>query len=90
MVTRMSNGKLVWLETGNATAGLTHITTRHAGHFAARGITDIPSFLHRTLQTSPINTGIKASRPFAEFSVSGNMYRVAHGTNGFIVTFYPI
>jgi len=32
--------------------------------------------------------GVKG--PFADYLVDGNIYRVAYGTNGFIVSFYPI
>ena len=36
-ITKTSNGKLVWLENGNANAGLEHIMN-HADEFATKGI----------------------------------------------------
>jgi len=89
-ITRLPNGKIVWLENGNSAAGLQHITARHADHFAARGVTDIPGFLKQLLQTDPLRNGMSNGRPFVEFMFEGRLYRVAIGTNGFIVSFYPI
>ena len=90
MVTKTDDGKLLWLENGNASAGLKHIVNGHAADFTAKGISDIPSFLNQTLQNTPINTGMGTGGPFADYLTNGSTYRVAYGTNGFIVSFYSI
>ena len=90
MVTKTADGKLLWLENGNASAGLKDIVNGHAADFTAKGISDIPSFLNQTIQNTPINTGMGAGGPFADYLINGSTYRVAYGINGFIVSFYPI
>lgn len=89
-VIKRSDGTLMWLEKGNEASGLTHIIKNHADDFAAKGIDDIPSFLEEVLSTNPIRTGSNSKGPFADFLLDGNEYRVAYGTNGYIVSFYPI
>lgn len=59
-------------------------------YLAAKGINDISGFLNEILQTTPIKVGTNAKGPFAEYLINGNKYRVAYGTNGYIVSFYPI
>lgn len=90
MVTKTPEGGLLWLENGNNSAGLKHIANGHAINFADKGITDIPSFLQQILQSLPIKTGMGASGPYSDYLVNGSTYRVAYGTNGFIVSFYLI
>ena len=90
LVVQNTDGKLMWLENGNSKAGLDHIIERHAEDFAARGINDIPSFLNDVLATNPIRFGRNDKGLFADYNFIGNKYRVAYGTNGFIVSFYPI
>ncbi|MCD7947775.1 MAG: hypothetical protein LUG13_05695 [Oscillospiraceae bacterium] len=90
MITKTPDGKLLWLESGNKEGGLKHILNGHANDFAAKGITDIPSFLNEVLQINPISTGTTASGPFSVYSMDGSLYKVAYGTNGYIVSFYPI
>ena len=89
-VFKRPDGTLMWLEKGNDTSGLTHIINRHADDFAAKGIDDIPSLLEKVLSTDPIRTGNGLKGPFADFSFAGSVYKVVYGTNGYIVTFYPI
>ncbi len=90
MVAKNSGGKLMWLENGNSKAGLTHILERHAYDFASQGINNIPKLLNDVLKTNRINTGSNAKGLFADYIFSENTYRIAYGTNGFIVSFYPI
>lgn len=80
----------MWLEKGNSKAGLTHILERHADDFASQGVNDIPKLLEEVLATNPIKTGSNAKGLFADYVLNDNSYRVAYGTNGFIVSFYPI
>ena len=89
-VTKMPDGKLVWLEKGNANAGLEHILARHAEDFAAKGVNDIPSFLYDILSTNPITIGTNEKGLFADYIFNGNKYRIAYGTNGYIVSFFPV
>ena len=56
----------------------------------SRGINDIPSFLNKTLQEVPVATGINKAGPYADYLIDGKKYRVGYGTNGYIVSFYPI
>ncbi|MDF2871221.1 MAG: hypothetical protein K0R05_2796 [Anaerocolumna sp.] len=89
-IIKNSDGKLMWLENGNSKAGLQHILERHADDFASQGVNNIPSLLEDVLSTNPIKTGSNAKGLFADYSLNGNSYRVAYGTNGYIVSFYPI
>lgn len=90
MVTKTPDGKLLWFEKGNGEAGLKHILDGHAADFEAKGIKDIPSFLNEALKDKPIKTGVGKNGSFADYLVNEVKYRVAYGTNGFIVSFYPI
>lgn len=90
MIIKTPDGKLLWLEKGNGKAGLKHIVDGHAADFEAKGIKNIPIFLNEILKTKPIKTGVGKNGPFADYLINGVKYRVAYGTNGFIVSFYPI
>lgn len=90
MVTKNADGKLLWLEKGNSASGLTHILERHKEDFASKGIVDIPQLLYDVLQTASIKTGGNSKGLFADYKFDRNTYRVAYGTNGYIVSFYPI
>ncbi|MBC1549611.1 hypothetical protein HCJ28_06600 [Listeria sp. FSL L7-1434] len=89
MIGKDSSGKLLWLEKGNDKAGLKHIVNGHAENFNAKGIQDIPKFLHDTLKINPIEQGIGPKGPFSVYSINGQKYTLAYGNNGFIVSFYP-
>ena len=78
------------LEKGNSEAGLKHILKRHSEDFAKQGINDILNLLQDVLSSTPIKTEVKNNGLFADYRCNGNTYRVAYGTNGFIVSFYPI
>lgn len=90
MVTKTPEGKLMWLEKGNSSSGLNHIVDGHASHFTARGVDDISGFLNRLLQETPVKTGMTKAGPYAEYLIDGSKYKVAYGTNGYVVSFYPI
>ena len=89
-VVKTPDSKLLWLENGDSASGLQHIVDGHAADFANRGINDIPGFLSRTLQETPVKAGINKAGPYAEYLIDGRKYRVAYGTNGYIVSFYPL
>ena len=59
-------------------------------NFTSQGIYDIPSFLDDVLSTNPIMNGGNERGLFADYIFNGNSYRVAYGSNGYIVSFYPI
>ncbi|MDO5658166.1 MAG: polymorphic toxin-type HINT domain-containing protein [Paracoccus sp. (in: a-proteobacteria)] len=88
---RIVNGRTVWLETGNSSAGLRHIVGRHGPEFAQRGIpyAEIPNVLFTALQRNNVvgYQGRGTARPIYEFEYGGQMYRLAItvGDNGFIV-----
>ena len=63
---------------------------RHADDFASQGVDNIPKLLENVLSSKPINTGSNAKGLFADYMFKGNKYRVAYGTNGFVVSFYQI
>lgn len=89
-ITKTPEGKLVWLEKGNSDAGLKHVLERHASEFVSEGITDIPRFLVELFKSKPIKMGSNAKGLYADYLFGKNTYRVAYGTNGYIVTVYPI
>lgn len=89
-ISKTPDGQLLWLEQGNTKSGLTHILERHAADFASQGIEDIPQLLSNMVKNMPIKTGSNSKGLFADYVFNGNTYRVAFGTNGYIVSFYPI
>ena len=92
MVTKMADGKLVWLEKGSESAGFQHIVSGHLDDFIKRGISkdDIVDTLYKAIETKPIETGSKNGGRWAKFELDGKKYMMGYGSNGFIVSFYPI
>lgn len=104
-ITKDATGQTVWLETGNASAGLEHIlngdgrTQGHAGDFErAFGISreNIPAFLHKVVSEGTVVSNeikIKNGREGYErvYYYDGKHYVLSGlGTNGFIVSAYPV
>lgn len=89
-VVKNTAGKLLWLEEGNANAGLTHIIQRHGADLAAQGVENIPKFIEKISKMEPIIEDAKNGGLYAEYLVDGELYRLAYGTNGFIVSLFPI
>ena len=90
MVTRGPGG-LMWLETGNDSAGWKHIF-RHAEHFADLGfdVKDVPWTLSRMLKSGPVYEPKLDARGFHAFYMfGGRQFLLAYGTNGYIVSLYP-
>ena len=92
MTAKKPNGDLQWLEVGNNNAGMIHTELRHGADLRRKGIpTDkIPNFMKYIIQElDPYKVGTNDAGPYADYYVNGDIYRLSHGTNGFIVTLYP-
>ena len=91
---RKINGKTVWLETGNKTAGLEYIY-KHADEFAGKGITksQIPDALFTALEKGKVvgHQGKETGRPIYEFNYGGKTHNwaITVSDNGFIVGANP-
>ena len=90
---RNANGQVVFLETGNARAGLAHILGEHGAQFAQMGISEdeVPSFVV-TAATEGEEVGIQGTRPIYQFAYGDQEYRLAVtvSKNGFIVGANPV
>jgi hypothetical protein len=92
-ITKLPNGKIVFLETGNLRSGLQHILTNHTPEFADRGISEdqIPD----AVMTAVINGSIMGyqgvDRPIYEVTFNGRtqLIAVTVGSNGYIVGANP-
>jgi len=91
MITKTPDGKLLWLENGNSSAGLKHIIEKHTSDFAGRGIDvdGISTMLNKALSMKPIEVLSNSRGYYAIYVIDGKSYTLAYGTNGFIVSFYP-
>ena len=92
MITKNADGKLMWLETGSSSAGLEHIM-KHADDLAAKGVDvdNISAFIKNDLLTqNPIKTGSNAKGLYADYIYNDQTFRLAYGTNGYIVSLYPV
>ncbi len=95
-IAKNANGRIMWLEKGNETAGLTHIISRHCDDFKrAFGLNEeqIPKFLYDVVIKGSIvkeiisknGTGIDII-----YDYQGKYFTfVGAGSNGFIVTAFP-
>ena len=92
---RTSSGKVIFLETGNSKAGLSHIIEKHADDFARIGVSksQIPSVVMNAVQNGKIigYQGAPPGRPVYEIMINGQYQRIAVTTsnNGFIVGANP-
>ncbi|MDD5933593.1 MAG: hypothetical protein PUC70_04870 [bacterium] len=98
-VTKDKTDQLVWLENGNKDVGLTHIKERHFSDFIEKhGIKkdNIVEHLRFVITTGKIEyskTTIRNGRLGYErlYNKNGQYYLLsAIGTNGFLVTAYPV
>lgn len=92
MITKNADGKLMWLETGSSSAGLEHIM-KHSDDLAAKGVDvdNISAFIKNDLLTqNPIKTGSNAKGLYADYIYNDQTFRLAYGTNGYIVSLYPV
>lgn len=71
MITRDTNGKIVWMETGNSSSGLEHIIDKHGHEFNGKGVSneDIPNYvLEAVYQGNVVGTqGKRNPRTVYEF-----------------------
>ena len=90
MVTKMADGKLVWLEKGSESAGFQHIL-KHSEQLADRGISkdNIIDVMYELLNTTPIGTGSNAKGRYADYLYNNKVTRICYGDNGFIVSMFP-
>ncbi|WP_198155910.1 hypothetical protein [Herbaspirillum autotrophicum] len=90
---RLPDGRIVFLEQGNSSAGLQHIVERHATDFANKGISqvDIPSVVMSALNQGNI-VGTSGSASVYEVIHNGSTQYVAIGVskNGYIVRANPV
>jgi hypothetical protein len=91
-IARLPDGRIVFLEHGNARAGLRHIVKEHGEDFARRGIAEsqIPDLLMAALTEGKV-VGCQRTRPIYEVHFNGATHYVAIdvGSNGFIVGANP-
>lgn len=95
-IRRLADGSIVFLEKGNARAGLQHIIQRHVDDFARKGISEaqIPNAIFEALTKGKVvgtsGTG-RNVRSIYEFIFNGQTHRIGIGIadNGFIVTAFP-
>ena len=94
-IAKDGTGKVVFLEQGNAKAGLQHIVDQHGADFARRGIPaeQIPdAVLAAATRGKPVGfQGAGTGRPIYEVEFNGQTHRIAVtvGDNGFIVGANP-
>ena len=90
-----SNGRVVFLETGNSRAGLQHIVESHASDFANIGVSEaqIPNVVMKAVKEGDIvgYQGSGTGRPIYQTTINGQPQRIAVtvGSNGFIVGANP-
>lgn len=90
---KSKDGRIIWIESGNNTAGLNHILSSHGNDFAKDGFTSksLAKFLVKTVLTKrPIGyTKTRNQTPRAVYKVTVNgktkYIAVTTGSNGFIV-----
>ena len=90
---QVSNGRIVFLETGNNTAGLQHIVKAHGSDFTNRGILieQIPDLVMKALSDNNIIGFQGANRPIYEtiFNGTKQLIAITVGNNGYIVGANP-
>ncbi len=97
-ITKMSDGKLVWLEKGHLgdkASGFVHVLEEHEQDFLNRGITkdELPEFLLNTIEKGKIvgYQGKGTGRPIFEYTYKGKTQQasITIGSNGYIVGANP-
>jgi len=92
-IAKTSEGKIVFLETGNNSAGLQHIVKEHRDDFLNRGISEdqISDAVMTAITEGKVVGHQGKGRPIYEFQFNGQTQRIAVTTsnNGFIVGANP-
>jgi filamentous hemagglutinin len=92
---RDASGRVVFLETGNSSAGLNHIIARHNDDFAAVGIPEkriADAVMQAATKGEVVGyQGVGTGRPIYEVVINGQRQYIAVTTssNGFIVGANP-
>ncbi len=96
-VTKDGTGQTVWLETGDQSAGMQHIVSRHADDFQAKhGVakSEIASHLETVFRQGKVEySRVTRNNGGYErlYSYNGKYYLLSGvGQNGYIVSAYPI
>jgi hypothetical protein len=94
-IIRSAAGKVVWLEKGSAQAGLEHIMTGHASQFAKLGVNgeqNVVKLIVETLKTkTPISVDATGGQVFKVIMGGAEReMKIVVGSNGFVVTAYPL
>ena len=95
LIAKDPNGKIVWIEKGNSSAGLQHIVDQHGSEFNGKGISndDIPAYVMSAVTQGKVvgSQGKRNPRTIYEFEYNGKKQRVAVqvSENGFIVSANP-
>ena len=89
---RNAAGTIVFLEQGNARAGLEHILLQHGEDFSRRGIDEVmipDAILNAVIDGKRV--GVQGTRPVYEVEFNGQVHVIAVtvGDNGFIVGANP-
>jgi filamentous hemagglutinin len=89
---RLSDGRIVWLETGKGGlrgAGMAHIIENHGAEFEQNGIpiSSLPDVIMKALRVGNRVGELSPTRPVYQVEFNGRLYNVAItvGDNGFIV-----
>jgi hypothetical protein len=95
VIFRTAAGKLVWLERGDAAAGLEHIMARHGSQFAGLGVkseAEVVELIQHTLSTKlPVRILPRGGQVFSVMMGGAEReMNIAVGSNGFIVTAHPL
>lgn len=92
-IARLPDGRIVFLEQGNARAGLRHIVKEHGEDFARRGIAErqIPDVIMDALQQGE-RVGTRRAGVIYRMTIDGRSQYILIivGSNGYIVTAYPV
>ena len=92
-IAKLPNGKIVFLETGNASSGLQHILENHKDEFAEKGIyeAEVPDAVMLAVIGQTIVGYQKQNRPIYQITFNGKTHLIAVtvGSNGYIVCANP-
>jgi len=94
-ISKLNDGRIVFLEQGNSSAGLAHILEQHGSQFAQMGISEkeVPNVVMKAVTEGNLvgYQGTGTGRPIYELVINGKQERFAItvGKNGFIVGANP-